>query len=94
MSTSIMQNDKRSYLSGRSDNLHKHHIYYGSCNRKNSEKYGCWVWLTSDEHNMSDIGVHFNKGLDNYLKRTCQIVFEQLYSHERFMQVFGRNYIG
>lgn len=42
---SILQTEKRSYLSGDTRWLEKHHIF-GGANRKLSEKYGLWVWLT------------------------------------------------
>jgi hypothetical protein len=93
MSKSIMQDNKQSYLSGRTDNLHKHHIFEGNPNRKNSEEYGCWIWLTADEHNMSDQGVHFNKQLDLRLKCECQRKFEAIYGHKKFKDVFGRYYL-
>ena len=47
---SILQTEKRSYLSGDTRWLEKHHIF-GGANRKLSEKYGLWVWLTHYEHN-------------------------------------------
>lgn len=42
---------------------------------------------------MSDEGVHFNKELDLKLKIMAQKNFEQRYSHEMYMQLFGRNYL-
>ena len=92
MSKSIMQGEKKCYFAGCKGILHKHHVY-GGANRKNSEKYGCWVWLTPALHNMSDEGVHFNREQDLRLKEECQKRFEELYGHEKFMQVFGRNYL-
>ena len=87
-----MQTEKRSYLNGDTRNLHKHHIYAG-CNRNASEKHGFWVWLTAEQHNMSDEGVHFNKELDLKLKRECQAKFEQTHSREEFIQIIGKSYI-
>lgn len=92
MSKSILQSEKECYITGSTEGLHKHHIFF-SYNRKNSEKYGCWVWLRADWHNMSDYGVHFNKELDLRLKRECQERFEAIHGHEMFMQIFGRNYL-
>lgn len=93
MSKSIISNEHVCYFCGISYNLHKHHIFYGTANRRLSEKYGCWVYLCAYHHNMSDYGVHFNKDIDLGLKRMCQTEFEKKYSHEKFMQVFGRNYL-
>lgn len=93
MAKTIMQDAKECYITQRTDNLHKHHIYEGSGRRKLSEKYGCWVWLTGEWHNMSDHGVHFNKPLDLKLKRECQQKFEEAHSRKEFMQIFGRSYL-
>lgn len=92
MSKSLLQNEKKCYITGSTNNLHQHHVY-GGCNRKNSDKYGCWIWLRADWHNLSSYGVHFNKELDLKLKRECQKKFEEKYSHEKFMEVFKRNYL-
>lgn len=92
MSKSIMQDEKACYITGRTTGLHKHHIY-GGANRKNSEKWGCYVYLVPEYHNMSDSGVHFDKKFDSLLKRVCQRKFEELYGHDRFMEVFGKNYL-
>lgn len=89
---SLMSTDKKCYVCGRDYTLHKHHIFFGA-NRKHSEKYGCWCWLCAEHHNMSNRGVHSDKVLDKRLKEECQKRFEKLYSHEKFMQIFGRNWL-
>lgn len=89
---SILQNEKKSYFSGKTDNLEKHHIYFGNPLRKLSDKYGCWVWLTSDEHR-GNKGPHHDRNTDLLLKRACQEEFEMLYGNEKFMAVFGRSYL-
>lgn len=92
MSESIMQNDYECYITGSRINLHRHHIYAGG-RRQASEKWGCWVWLRFDWHNGASYGVHFNKDLDRKLKAECQERFERLYGHEKFMEVFGKNFM-
>jgi hypothetical protein len=92
MIDSIMQEEKKCYITGSVTDLHKHHCFDG-CRRKASDKWGCWVWLRSDYHNMSDHGVHFDSELDMRLKRETQKRFERLYGHNKFMQVFGKNYL-
>ena len=89
---SILQSEKKCYISETTEGLHKHHIYGGS-NRKWSEKYGLWVWLRADLHNMSNQGVHFNKELDDFFKRLGQIKFEKTHSRDEFMRIFGRNWL-
>lgn len=92
MSKSIMQDEKVCYLTGSTVNLHKHHVF-GGPHRQASERWGCWVWLRAEYHNMSDKGVHFDKALDLIVKQDTQERFEKLYGHIKFMEVFGRNYL-
>ena len=92
MSKSIMQDEKVCYLTGSTVSLHKHHVFGGPL-RQASEKWGCWVWLRDDYHNMSDKGVHFDKALDRIIKQDTQEQFEKLYGHIKFMEVFGRSYL-
>lgn len=89
---SILSNERECYVCHTPLNLHKHHIFFGP-NRQNSEKYGCWVYLCAWHHNMSNVGVHFNRLLDVELKREAQQKFEELHSHGEFMEVFGKNWI-
>lgn len=89
---SILQTEKKCYLTGRTGTLHKHHVY-GGPNRRISEKNGFWVWLTPEMHNLSNEGVHFDKEKDLKLKRICQAKFEETHSREEFMALIGRNYL-
>ena len=88
---SILQREKQSYFSGRTDSLEYHHIFFGPL-RPLSDKYGCGVWLTTNEHK-GDKGPHMCRETDLQLKKDCQEEFEALYGHEKFMEVFGRNYL-
>lgn len=94
MSKSILQDIKECYIT-KADHctLHKHHIFFGTADRKKSEEWGCWVWLLPHLHNMGNEGVHFNKSFDLRLKQVCQKRFEELHGHDKFMEVFGRNYL-
>ena len=73
--------------------LHKHHIFFGTANRKLSEKYGCWCYLCARHHNMSDNGVHSNKPLDTKLKKFAQEKFIEAYPDLDFLKIFGKNYL-
>lgn len=42
---------------------------------------------------MADYGVHFNKELDTRLKHEAQAAFEKIHGHQKFMDVFGKNYL-
>ena len=91
---SILQGDKKEcYITGRTDNLHLHHIYFGTGLRKISDIYGFTVWLTAEYHNMSNKGVHFNRQLDLKLKRDCQRKFEETHTRAEFMALIGKNYL-
>ena len=92
MTDSIMQCARECYITGAAAGLHQHHIYPGS-RRRASEKWGCWVWLRWDWHVGSDYAVHNDTKLAKKLKRECQEKFEVLHGHEKFMQVFYKNYI-
>lgn len=93
MSSSLLSNEKRCYRCGTTFNLHKHHIYAGGY-RNRSERYGAWCYLCFNHHVGAD-GVHTHKGASYwlFLKAECQAKFEEKYSHERFMEVFGKDWI-
>jgi hypothetical protein len=94
MSKSIISNTKICFVCGSNHNLHKHHIFYGTANRKISEKYGCWIYLCPTHHNMSNSGVHFNKRLDSQLKWIAQQKWEETYGTRKdFICLFGKNYL-
>lgn len=95
MSKSIMSNERECLVCGTPLNLHRHHIFHGSANRKKSEKYGCWCWLCARHHNMSEHGVHADNLLDLKLKKICQQRLERFHgwTRERFIETFGRNYL-
>ena len=69
-----------------------HHIFFGTSNRKMSDKYGCVVGLCY-EHHRGNRGVHHNRELDLELKRMAQRRFQEIYTEEQFLAVFGRNYL-
>ena len=92
-SISILQGkDKYCFITGRTYNLHKHHIYMSS-NRAISDKHGFWVWLTGEYHNQSNKGVHFNRELDLMLKELCQRKYEESHTREEFLTLIGRSYL-
>ena len=89
MTESIMQDGKYCYITGRTAHLDKHHCFDGS-RRKAADKWGCWVWLTHDLH----MSAHQRQPeILNQLRQECQEEFERRYGHERFMEVFGKNYL-
>lgn len=93
MSKSIISNERECLVCGTTLNLHRHHIFFGTANRKKSEKYGCWCYLCYYHHNGSNEGVHFNKSLDDGLKQMTQKRFMEVYPDLDFLEIFGKNYI-
>ena len=45
MADSILQTEKECYITGQTNNLHKHHIFFGNPLRQISEDNGFWVYL-------------------------------------------------
>lgn len=91
---SIMQDEKKCFVTGSETCLHKHHIF-GAYNRNNSEKYGLWVWLKWDRHinNSPYRTPHNDATVDLMLKKTAQRKFEETHTREEFISIFGRNYL-
>ena len=93
---SVLQGtERRCYITGRSDRLHKHHIYFGHVNRAISDKHGFWVWLIPELHNTSDDGIHKgNIELDRRLKEECQAAYEASgHTREEFRALIGKSYL-
>ena len=88
---SILQTTKKCWVCG-SPYVEEHHVIYGTAKRKLSEKFGLKIYLCH-EHHTGNKGVHFNKALDTQLKMFAQKKFEEKYSHEKFMEVFKKNYL-
>ncbi len=102
MSKSIMHNkqDGTCYLCmlqssdyNRRINLQEHHVFMGKKEHKLAEHYGLKVYLCLQHHTAGPMAVHNNYELARLLQRKGQETFEQKYSHDEWMRVFGRNYI-
>lgn len=102
MSKSIMHNKKDGtcYLCmllhndySRKTNLEEHHVMEGTANRRLSEHYGLKVYLDPEHHRLSRESPHQAKKISDLLHVEAQKAFEKKYGHEKWMQVFGRNYI-
>lgn len=74
-------------------NLQEHHAIMGTANRRLAEKWGLKVYLCLQHHTDGLQAVHNNIELQRLLQKSAQETFEQKYSHQLWMQVFGRNYI-
>lgn len=93
MSKSIVQNKKECWICGTTINLQKHHVFYGTANRRLSEKWGCWVWLCG-KHHTGIVGVHFSPDLDLKLKQFTQECFEAICgTRQDFRAIFGKSFL-
>lgn len=92
---SILQSTKACYITGDTERLHEHHIFFGNPLRQISEMNGFKVWLRWDWHNGANYGVHGEDGrsLDLQLKRECQSKYEETHSRAEFMSIIGKNYL-
>lgn len=70
----------------------EHHIFYGTANRKLSEKFGLKVYLCLMHHRTGKNAVHMDKNMDIWLKGQGQIAFKKKYPDLDFRQIFGKNY--
>lgn len=82
------------FLCSREGLVEEHHIFYGTANRKLSERYGLKVKLCPECHRAAKIGIHGgNRSADLKLKRTGQMAFEERYKDLCFREIFGINYL-
>lgn len=93
---SILQNLKECYVCYSTTNLEEHHIFFGTANRKLSEKDGLKVWLCA-EHHRGTYGVHGKNGIviDSLLKKEAQQCYmaKNNKTKEEFIRRYGKLYI-
>ena len=92
MVRSILQRNKACYICGTTLNLHLHHVFYGTANRRLSDEDGCVVYLCQ-RHHTGAAGVHNNRKIDLTLKARCQIEWQKQNDKtiEDFIERYGRN---
>lgn len=95
MAQSILQDEKKCFVTGITTGLHKHHIYMGHGLREISEENGFWVYLIEELHNMTSFGVHgtYGHSLDIALKQICQAKFEETHTRDEFIKLIGVNFL-
>ena len=93
---SILQYKKTCYICYTQLNLEIHHCFYGTANRKLSEKDGLKVWLCY-EHHRGTYGVHGREGekIDNFIKEKAEQAWIDYYrkTKEDFRLRYGRNFL-
>jgi hypothetical protein len=93
MKKSVMPKSEKYLTERERPGLHKHHIYQGAALRALSEKYGLFVYLTEEQHNMAEKGIHYDGALMRELHEAGQRAFMEAWPEENFMLLFGRNYL-
>ena len=91
---SILQDDlTECYICGTNQNIHLHHIFFGTANRKQSDKHNLVVALCMEHHTGSNNSVHRNREVDLALKKKAQEVFEKEHTREEFRKLFNKSYL-
>jgi len=80
-------------ICGRDVECARHHVFFGSANRKLSERWGMVARLCPFCHQYGPRAVHRCRETDLMLKREYQRIFEANYPDESFIAIFGRNYL-
>lgn len=92
---SIINDEKKCYVCGVTNNLHLHHIMFGR-NRKKADEDGLTVYLCWFHHEGTD-GIHGLNGhkLDMKLKQIAEKRWCEFYNKtiEQFIKRYGRNYL-
>ena len=89
---SIMQDEKKCYVTGAESGLDLHHIYAGK-NRQASDRNGFTVWLAHPVHMALHAHQRPFETLDARLRRDCQRKFEETHSRAEFMAIIGASYL-
>ena len=91
---SIMKNNPPRWWNYRREGLARHEVMFGR-NRQKSIEDGLVVFLTPENHNMSNKGVHFNKSFDMELKKLAQKTWQEYYkkTEEDFRKRYGKSYL-
>ena len=80
-------------ICGRERQINRHHVFFGSANRKLSEKWGMVAILCPDCHQNGKNAVHRCRDTDLRLKEKYQRKFEEEHTREEFRAIFGRSYL-
>ena len=94
MKQSILQDKKECFVCGFPFDLHLHHVFYGTANRKLSDADGCVIYLCQFHHTGVQ-GVHYQHKLDLIIKEQCQKAWQETYNKttEDFIARYGRSYL-
>lgn len=69
----------------------EHHVFYGTANRRLSEKYGLKVYLCLGHHEYGPEAVHQKQELSVMLKKKAQKAFIARWPELDFRSIFGKS---
>lgn len=96
MHESIVKSARVCFFCGKDDGCEKHHVFFGTANRKLSDEDGLWVWLCSECHRGKH-GVHGYAGhdMDVALKKTAEYAWLQHNNKtiQEFIDRYGKNWL-
>ena len=92
---SIIQDEKKCFITGDTKGLHVHHCL-GGMNRRLADEDGLVVYLRWDYHiaDSPNATPHNNIKTDLFIKRLAQRKYEETHTHEEWMARYGKNYLG
>ena len=90
--SSIMQEEKRCYITHRTTNLEVHHCLNGTHQRKKADVDGLWVYLTADVHRYIHQTIEGHELLMQ-LKREAQQAYERTHTRAEFIKRYGKSYL-
>lgn len=69
----------------------RHEVFFGTANRRISKARGFWVSISPTVHRI----LHENagSGLDLFLKKYAQELFERTHTREEFISLIGKSYL-
>lgn len=75
----------------------RHEVFFGTANRKKSIRFRLYVFISPEDHNMSELGIHGRYGAEfnAHLKQIGQKAAMTVYgwSEEEFIKIFGKSYL-
>ncbi len=84
-----LQENKECFIcSGRA--VDPHHVRLGNCSRKKAEKYNLLIYLCRPCHER----LHRDEKMKRYIQRFAQKKLEEEMSHDEYMRIFKKNYLG
>lgn len=98
----IVPNLNRCFVCGTDKDIHLHEVFFGSSNRKKSKEDKMLIPLCGIHHNLSSQGIHYNKVLDNKVKKQAEKIWIKTYCDENlskdekiglFISRYGVNYL-